>query len=400
MWRWIIRPAAAQALALLSGMLCVPPVVAQVDAQQAALDKVRKEVRVASGDLRRAAELAKDACDEAEAADEALLRDGATLSTSTRGLAAAASLKRELCDQATKQQLQARAQHERARTELRMIAAAPAAVPPRPSTAVVAPQPEATSGADIARAATPAQMQAIVTAASTAQDDVEAARTEVADLYNVADTATKLALQLGLERVEGRQALEDAQTAQSRAKAARGAVSDAQSDANRLVEHALALKLCLQHKNQCDEASTQGYLDAVASQDRLARHLSEAKTNAQALRKIAVKIEATKVTGNRTDYDKFVRFRQQLQDHPDARSLLGKDSYLLSADSTGTSATIQLGYDRPEAAGMRRYTMIVSTPLSTTGRTKLYEVADGLAGTTQSPLPRISCAAASRSWTR
>ena len=387
MWRWISRLAAAQALALFCGMLCVPPVVAQGDAQQAALDKVRRDVLAAGGDLRRAAQLAKKACDDAEAADEALLRDGLTLSTSTRALAVAAALTRLLCDQTSQQRGKAGEQLERARTELRMIAAAPAApaaAPPLPPAAAVAQQPDTASASASGKArATHLQMEAIVIAAATAQDDIEAERTKVADLYNVADTATKLALLLPPEKDKGKKALQDAQTAQSKAKAARGAVSHAQSEANRLVELALALKLCLQHEDRCDEASTQGYADAVASQDRLAGHLKLARTSAKALGEIAIRVEATKVTDNESDYDKFIRFRQQLQSHPDARSLLGKDSYLLSADSTGTSATIQLGYNRPEVAGVRRYTMIVSTPLSPAGRTKLYEVADGLAGTTQ-----------------
>jgi hypothetical protein len=279
-------------------------------------------------------------------------------------LAGRATSERQKCREARLGRDRAEAALEVARERLRLIAGAvPVQDPPKK-----------------------ADLESVIQAAQGAQKQMDVERAKLSDIYDVVDRTTKAALALSPGKPGAAQALGKAQLAQGLADDARRALSDAQRAANRWIEHSLQLQVCLSDPSPSacpDVLRVAAYRAAVANQGIHQSKLKDVANKLKELRTNLIHVEASeRFSGD--DFAREVAFRQLLQNSPDARALFGKDSYLLSASNGGGSAAIQLGWDRYEAGGVRRYSLILSTPAAgTSGRTKLYDLADGLAASTK-----------------
>ena len=173
----------AQALVVFALATTAVQASAQAADAQAALQTARDDVADTAAALRRVNVETKKACEDADPADEQLLKEGRSPSPLTQSLAKAARLKRELCVQLSSSQEQAQLQSDVARSVLRQVAG-----PVQPALAMSCANtaPSVTRGDP-----SPAQLRNIITDAQSAQEAVEVERKAVQGLYDRVDSATK-----------------------------------------------------------------------------------------------------------------------------------------------------------------------------------------------------------------
>lgn len=364
-----LRPSAG---VLLVCAFALPALHAQSPVTQSSLDDARHEVVVAENDSRKADAEAKTACDEAQAADEQLLREGLRHSTLTQALARAAQVKRGLCDQWKLSSADARSRAAAARLLLREVAAAPAAMQtPAPD---VARRPAGGS-----RLPAKTDLQAIVAQAQEAQERVGKERAASQGVYDTVDRATKAALALSqptdLLWVDTSQAMQDD------AAAARAAAHKAQISANKFIKHALTIKACLiSAANDCGTLHAETYEIARTARDEMNDSLDLSKRKRESLAESAAVIEVAGLWNDDAQRAKALRFAKLIEKYPDANAPFAQNAFTLLASNKEKSAAIRMGWDRLYAGGWRQVTLSFSAPIGD----RVVSYADGLTG-----LPKV-----------
>jgi hypothetical protein len=168
---------------------------------------------------------------------------------------------------------------------------------------------------------------------------------------------------------------------QERARGVRASLGKAQSQANALVDAALRLKACGATGSTCD---LPGHLDsAIRPLKGMTDLLRAAHSENYSLREITLQLRVDpKWVG--VDAERALRFERLLRDFPDAKALVGADSYAISASTKGSTASLRLS--RGDFIGGARQSLVISTPLGDKKQVSLYDRADGLAGTAQATL--------------
>ena len=345
---------------------------AQAADAQAVLQTARDEVVAAGAALRRFNVETKKACDDADAADDQLLKEGRSPSPLTQSLAKAALLKRELCGQWKSSKEEAQSQSDAARSALRQVAAEPV----RPASAATNP----ITAPSVTRAdPSPAQLRNIITDAQSAQETVEIERKAVQGLYDRVDSATKAALALKQSTDLDLVALSN--TLQSSAKEARTAASAAQKAANRFLEHALTIKGCLLGgAANCALQYRVSYSLAVEAQEEMEVELALAKQRREDLDEAAAKVEVAGKWEDAASRARALRFAKLLQKYPDSGAAFAKNSFTVLASGKENSATVKLDWDRLYAGGWSDVTLLFSAPLADKGQSRVFSYADGQTG--------------------
>jgi len=329
-----------------------------VESSQAALLLVRVETKVA--------------CDDADAADAQLLKEGSQPSPQTQSLAKAAILKRDLCDQWQHSGTQAKAKFDVARTSLRQIAVE--SVEPAVAQAELSSSPAPVSGIPSIE-----DMVGLVAYAQGAQEEVDKARKAAAGVYDLVDGATKTAL--ALELATDAQLVASSKNLQRLASEARAAVSSAQKSANRLLEHALTVKPCLLvSPPNCKDQHHVAYYRAVAAKEEMSAALTLSEQQRSELGAAARVIAVAKSADDPAQRVRALRFAELLEKYPEAGAPFAQNGLTLLASNKETSATIKLGWDRLYAGGWREVTLLLSAPLTGSTSSKVFSYADGLTG--------------------
>lgn len=357
------------ACVLLFTLLAAPALHAQGLALQPGLEAARDDVVAAEIELRKSADGTKQACDEADSADDQLLKEGRLPSTFTQTLAKAAQVKRDLCDQwkALREKAQERA--DLARKQLRQVAAAA-----KPSVEVPAPIVIMRGAAN---SPPPAQidLQTIVAQALEAQETVGKERKAVQGVYDTVDRATKAALRLKLDSDAG--LVENARGMQKKAKDAIKAASDAQIAANHFLDSVLVIQACLISKaKDCGTLHEQSYANARAHRDKMGIYLAQAKKLRDDLDAAAATVEVAGAWDDPANRTKALQFAKMIEKYPDANAPFAQNAFTLLASNKDKSAAVKLGWDRLYPGGWRQVTLTFSAPLSE----RVFSYADGLTG--------------------
>ncbi len=250
----------------------------------------------------------------------------------------------------------------------------------------------------------------VLKCAATAQGQVDKLSQQLKDLYDVVNTAAATALKLESkpdklntktaartkrsvqEALPGKGAKSEqtgmtvsellwcSQDMRQRAEDARGHLSKSQKQASDYVDAALALKSSPTLQGANDLAAVGSLVDqhnAMIDSITLARETNDA------LRELALRLKVDP-TWTGPDAAEALRFARLMRDFPDAKSSLGGDSYLISAGTAKAEAALRLSWQADLPVGIRKLSAVVSTPLGDSStKAKLYDRADGLAGTAQ-----------------
>ena len=289
----------------------------------------------------------------------------ANLAVRVRALAELAQTRREGCERAEREAVQAKALRKSAVSQLSALAAR--------SVGSVAPA----STAAAASAPLRAEVRALIADAQVAQAKAEERRQGLAGIYEEVDRATASALSLTAKADAGLldRALDlQAGAAESRAKRAR-----AQKAATQLVDKALQLKRCdlLDYSGPCAGDLAMVYGQAQAASRQLTRALEESDNTAQKVLDDALEINVGADHPPGPARIKAYRFAKVLENYPDAKAPFAKDSFEILGGSTGV-ASLQIGLNSILPAGWNRVSLTVSAPL-TEGQGDLFGSADGLA---------------------
>lgn len=363
-------PASARVLpcawVLLICALATPSLHAQNSTGQPTLAASRAEVIASERDLLKASGEAKQACEEADAADDQLLREGLAPTSLTRTLASAAHLKRQLCDQWKDQKTQAELRVKTARKQLRDVAAT-AATSPEPTSAAVH------GSAETAFVPARIDLETLVGQAKEAQDRVGKERAAAQGVYETVDRATKTAL--ALTAPTDKAWVDKSQHLQAQAKAAREAGRAAQVAANEFLKHALVIQACLITADaDCAPLNADTYRRATDARDRMNRQISLSEEARKTLDDTAARIEVAEKWDSESQRSKALVLTKLIEKYPDANAPFTAEGFTMLASSKDKSAAVRLGLPSLLPGGWREVSLLFSAPLSD----QVFSHADGL----------------------
>jgi hypothetical protein len=216
-------------------------------------------------------------------------------------------------------------------------------------------------------------------------DDVDAAARNALKLKvdGPLNRAGKGLKTLGGESLTNAHLLTCAAGMQALVKEAAEKVNKAQEAAKAYVQFSLSLKERCGANSKGDCPDIPLFNNAVDQQNRMTENISAALERNDSLRELALHLQVRQVWEGASAVE-ALRFARLLRDFPEAKSLLGEDAVFLSASTKGSEASLRLSNQFAILGGIRRYGLVISTPLADgEKRTNLYSRADGLAGTAQ-----------------
>jgi hypothetical protein len=257
---------------------------------------------------------------------------------------------------------------------------------------VAAKAAEAASAADVGkppRSERQRMVERLFAAAASAHDRVDKANTALGDLHAGGDAAARTVFsEVPADKAPAarEKSIGMARTSFQAGFEVADALRDARRAANDLSRAALRLRLqpaCVptgaaNDLEQCPGSDSGAWEAATEASMRLDQALAQAAAQ-QDDGKVAGFTVAAAVRFDTVEAQRrAVAFQRLLDRYPDARSLVGGPSYLLSASKDGTSAAIKLSLDHPGADWLRRTTVSLATPSAGHDRATLAS-ADGLA---------------------
>lgn len=368
------------------GAACLPAwgqaAVAPPD-PQAVLGAARKIVHRLAVQEAKAEDNVKAACDKAGVADKELLDSTSQVAAEVKTLAQRATTAQASCDDEKEDRRLLALRSADARTLLRTLAL------DLPDCSLVAKSCTAVRlGKQILELAKDGTgtLNSILLAASSAQKRVGDQKAAVAEAYTLGDKAAAAALAASAPPASS---VEAAETAFGLAAASRRAVSGAQLASNQLVDLALQLKKPCDSEDikACEDKKKKLQPRAHLAEKTLALSLEDSKMRYENARLASFYVEAgVKFEG--PEIERAVRFLRALDDNPDAKSLVGKDSYKITAGKGGAGLAIKINNEKLWSDWFGQTSMTISTPAAKQGNSALYQMADGLSDASQLELAR------------